>query len=99
MTMIVDFKKDMMKRYEKNDMGLRHHFLGIEIYQKDHGIFICEMNDCKSYATPLVVNEKFVKEDGEKATNATLYRNLVENLLYFTATRTNIMYVCFKFII
>ena len=40
--MIADFKKDMMKRYEMNDMGLLHHFLGMEIYQYDDGVFICQ---------------------------------------------------------
>ena len=29
--MIVEFNKDMMKKYEMNDMGLLYYFLGMEI--------------------------------------------------------------------
>ncbi|KAL3534236.1 hypothetical protein ACH5RR_002697 [Cinchona calisaya] len=102
--MITKFKKDMMKKYEMNDMRLLHHFLGIEIDQNDDGVFICQkkyaenilvkfgMHGCKPMTTPLVVNEKLVKDDGDKRANPTLYRSLVGNLLYLTATRPDIMF-------
>ncbi|XP_058185851.1 uncharacterized protein LOC131303080 [Rhododendron vialii] len=102
--MILDFKKQMMQCYEMSDMGLLHHFLGIEIYQIEEGVFISQkqyaknilkkfgMNGCKPVATPLIVNEKLMKEDGEKKVDATLYRHLVGKLLYLTVTRPNIMY-------
>uniref|UniRef100_A0A5B7B4M6 Retrovirus-related Pol polyprotein from transposon TNT 1-94 n=1 Tax=Davidia involucrata TaxID=16924 RepID=A0A5B7B4M6_DAVIN len=101
---IKEFKNEMMKRYEMSDMGLLHHFLGIEIYQNEDGVFISQkkyaeailkkfgMSGCKPMATPLVVNEKLMKEDGEKKVDATLYRSLVGNLLYLTATRPDIMF-------
>ena len=41
----------MMKRYETNDMGLLHHFLGMEIYRNDDGAFICQ----KKYAENILV--------------------------------------------
>lgn len=44
-------------------------------------------------ATPLVVNERLVKVDGEKKFDATLYRSFVGNLLYLIATRPDIMFV------
>ncbi|XP_028066131.1 uncharacterized protein LOC114269068 [Camellia sinensis] len=44
-------------------------------------------------ATPLVVNEKLIKEDEEKKVDGSLYRSLVSNLLHLTATRPDIMYV------
>jgi hypothetical protein len=43
-------------------------------------------------ATPLAVNEKLKKEDGGKKVDATLYRSLVGNLLYLTATRPDVMF-------
>lgn len=61
-----------------SDLGLLQYFLGIEIYQKDEGVFICQkkyaktlfkkskMMNCKSVATHLVVNEKLIKEDESK---------------------------------
>jgi hypothetical protein len=41
--------------------------------------------------TPLVVNEKLKKDDGEKKVTATLYRSSIRNLLYLIATKPNIM--------
>ena len=102
--MIEDFKSDMMKKYEMSDLGLLNYFLGIEIYQQEDGIFICQkkyaktllekfkMMNCKSVATPFVVNEKLLKEDGSKEVDASIYRSLVGSLLYLTATRPDIMY-------
>ncbi|XP_058211421.1 uncharacterized mitochondrial protein AtMg00810-like [Rhododendron vialii] len=102
--MIEDFKRDMMKKYEMSDLGLLHYFLGIEIYQSKDDIFICQrkyartllekfkMRECKPVATPLIVNEKLSKEDGSKKVDESLYRSLVESLLYLTITRPDIMY-------
>ncbi|CAL5391936.1 unnamed protein product [Camellia sinensis] len=102
--LIEDFKREMMKKYEMSDLGLLHHFLGIEIYQNNGGVFICQkkyaqtllekfkMKNCKAVATPLIVNEKLSKEDGSKEAEASCYRSLVGSLLYLTATRLDIMY-------
>ena len=102
--MIEDFKRDMMKKYEMSDLGFLHYFLGIEIYQNEEGVFICQkkyaktliekfkMKDCKSVATPLIVNEKLSKEDGSKEVDASIYRSLVGSLLYLTASRPDIMF-------
>jgi len=43
--------------------------------------------------TPLVVNEKLKKDDGEKKVTATLYRSSIRNLLYLIATKPNIMFM------
>ena len=39
---MTDLKKGMMKRYEMNDVGLLYHFLGMENYQYDNGVFVCQ---------------------------------------------------------
>ena len=39
---IEEFKMEMMKKYEMSDMGMLHYFLGIEIFQEDDGVFICQ---------------------------------------------------------
>ena len=71
--MILEFKKEIMRKYEMSDLGLLHYFLGIEIIQDGNGVLICQkkycesilkkfrMHGCKSVTTPLVVNEKFMK--------------------------------------
>ena len=92
--MISNFKSDMMMKYEMSDLGIMHYFLGIEIVQSVEGIFITQKNyakaileklkmlGCKSVATPLVINEKFQKEDGSCDTDESIYRSLVGSLLY-----------------
>ncbi|KAK2969370.1 hypothetical protein RJ640_000642 [Escallonia rubra] len=102
--MIKDFRKEMMKKYEMNDMGLLKHFLGMEVHQDDEGVFICQKNyaekvlkkfrmyGCNSKATPLIVGEKLKREDGGSKVDATFYRSMVGNLLYLTATRPDIMF-------
>ncbi|KAK2977872.1 hypothetical protein RJ640_020216 [Escallonia rubra] len=102
--MVHEFKSKMMKRYEMNDLGLLHYFLGIEIQQTEGGIFICQkkygetilkkfkMYGCKSVGTPLVVDQKIIREDGSGDVNASLFRSLVGSLLYLSATRPDIMY-------
>ena len=88
-TMISNFKDEMMKRYEMSDLGLLHHFLGIEIHQEDKGVFICQnkyaqdllgkfqMLDCNPVHTPLQVNQKLSKEDGSGEVDAARYRSIV----------------------
>jgi hypothetical protein len=69
------------------------------VYQDKEDVFISQrmyvenimkkfrMIGCNTMATPLDVNEKLKKEDGGKKLDATLYKSLVENMLYLTATR------------
>ena len=96
-SMMKEFKIEMMKRYEMSDLGLLHHFLGIEIHQEDDGVFICQrkcaekilkkfgMDDCKPVDTPLMVSKKLKKENGGRKVNESMYRSLIVNLLYLTA--------------
>ncbi|KAG6534255.1 hypothetical protein ZIOFF_008141 [Zingiber officinale] len=102
--MIEEFKDDMTQKYEMSDMGLLRHFLGMEIYQEEEIVFICQkiyaekilkkfnMLGCNPVSTPLIMGEKLKKEDGGKAADVTHYRSLIGNLLYLTATRPDLMY-------
>ncbi|XP_068343981.1 uncharacterized mitochondrial protein AtMg00810-like [Pyrus communis] len=102
--MILNFKNDMMRKYEMSDLRMLHYFLGISIIQSNDGIFITQkkyaktllekfkMVGCKPVATPLVVNEKFQRYDGSGDADESMYRSLVGSLLYLTATRPDIMY-------
>lgn len=64
--MITDFKRDMMQRYELNDLGLLHHFLGIEVHQQDDGVFISQ----KIYAEKML--KKFSSSDANQLTHHSL---------------------------
>lgn len=102
--MIENFKIEMMKKYEMSDLGLLHHFLGIEVYQDEYGVFICQkryaenilkkfgMYGCKPIDISLVVNEKLKKEDGGRLVDASMYRSLVGSSFYLTTSRPDLMF-------
>ncbi|XP_050890188.1 uncharacterized mitochondrial protein AtMg00810-like [Lathyrus oleraceus] len=101
--MIENFKIEMMKKY-MSDLGLLHHFIGIEAHQDEYGVFICQkryagnilkkfgMYGCKPADIPLVVNEKLKKEDGGRLVDASMYRSLVGSLFYLTAAGPDLMF-------
>ncbi|GAV78017.1 hypothetical protein CFOL_v3_21485, partial [Cephalotus follicularis] len=47
---------------------------------------------CKPVSTPLVLNEKLSKDDGTDMADSSVYRSLIGNLLYLTATRPDLIY-------
>ena len=50
------------------------------------------MEKCKPINTPLVLNEKLIKEDKVEKIDASVNRSLIGCLLYLTSTRLDIMY-------
>nr|XP_034931745.1 uncharacterized protein LOC118062152 [Populus alba] len=96
----VDQEFDIM-----TDLGLMHYFfLGIEAVQSSDGIFISQKNyametldrfkmmNCNSVSTPIDLNLKVVKDGAGEKVNATLYKQIVESLMYLTSTRPDIIY-------
>ncbi|XP_039158847.1 uncharacterized protein LOC104451691 [Eucalyptus grandis] len=83
--MIQELKEEMMKTFEMTDLGLMHYFIGIEIDQNER-FFISQkkytenllkkfkMNYCKAISTPLMTNEKLLKEHGAEKADASLYK-------------------------
>lgn len=51
-----------------------------------------KLDKCKPVATPLFVNEKLMKDDGEEMVDSKLYRSLVGSFLYLTAIRIDVMF-------
>jgi hypothetical protein len=98
------FKKSMLQVFEMTDLGLMKYFLGMELHQLDDGIFLSQkkyandvlkkfkLESCKSVSTPLAVNEKLSKSDGDAKADVTQYRSLIGCLLYLTATRPDLMF-------
>lgn len=98
------FKQDMMGTFEMTDLGEMAYFLGMEVKQKNGGVFICQrkyakeilkkfkMDECKSVDTPMCQKEKLSKEDESERVNETFYRSLVGCLMYLTATRPDILH-------
>ena len=101
---IVKFKESMLKEFEMTNLGGMNYFLGMEVHQLNDGIFLSQrkyamdvlrkfkMESCKPVSTPLAINEKLTKSDGDAKADESNYRSLVGSLLYLTATRPDLMY-------
>ena len=98
------FKSAMKKEFEMTDLGLMKYFLGIEVTQNIKGIFICQnkyakdvlrrfrMINCSPISTPMTIGKKLSKEGDEMNFDMTIFRKLVDSLMYLTKTRPNIVY-------
>eukprot|EP00253_Pinus_taeda_P002408 PITA_02408 len=98
------FKSHMVAEFEMIDLGELHYFLGIEVWQKEDGIFMSQakytwdilkkfrMLSCKPATTPLEVGLKSYRHDDSNSVDVTLYHQLVGSLIYLTTTRPNISF-------
>ncbi|KAK5819012.1 hypothetical protein PVK06_023968 [Gossypium arboreum] len=94
----------MQNVFEMTDLGLMTYFLGMEVNQNEHGIFIRQqafaqkvlskfsMSKCKSTSTLIALGEKLSSTNKHDRVDEKKYRSLVGCLLYLTATRPDILY-------
>nr|GEY63798.1 retrovirus-related Pol polyprotein from transposon TNT 1-94 [Tanacetum cinerariifolium] len=97
------FEKLMHSKFEMCMMGELKFFLGIQIHQFPHGIFINQtkyaqeilikhgMNSCDSVGTPMATKHLDADLSGTPI-DQTKYRSMVEALMYLTASRPDIMH-------
>ena len=52
-----------------------------------------KMQNSKEAPTPTTIGLKLSKKDCSKSVNPTLYKSMVESLMYLTATRLDMMHV------
>ena len=63
--LVEEFKQEMMKVFEMTDLGLMTFFLGMEIKQAEHEVFICQ----KKYAKEIL--KKFKLEECKEVNDRT----------------------------
>ncbi|XP_011045946.1 PREDICTED: uncharacterized protein LOC105140704 [Populus euphratica] len=76
-------KTELARRFEMKDFGYLRYFLGIE----------ARLTDNKTVDTLIEVNTMYSSSDGLPLINPTLYRTIIERLIYLTITRSDIAYV------
>eukprot|EP00253_Pinus_taeda_P034159 PITA_34159 len=86
------------------DLGSLHYCLGLEVCRDTGQTFLTQgkyvrnmlekfgMDQCRSTTTPLQQNLKLSSDDGTTEVDATMYRQLVGNLIYLTTTRPDLSY-------
>nr|GEY65393.1 hypothetical protein [Tanacetum cinerariifolium] len=105
--MCSEFEKMMHKKFHISSMRELAFFLGLQVTQKDDGIFISQdkyvdeilkkfsFSAMKTASTPMETSEPLLKDKNTEDVNVHLYRSMIGSLMYLTSSRPNIMFdVC-----
>nr|GEW04951.1 hypothetical protein [Tanacetum cinerariifolium] len=99
------FEKLMKDKFQMSSMGELTFFLGLQVKQKDDGIFISQDNyvakilkkfgftDVKSASTPIETKKPLLKDPDGKDVDDHIYRSMIGSLMYLTSSRPDIMFV------
>ena len=102
----------MQAKFETSMIGELNHFLGLHILQQESSIFISQykyaknlmkkfgLESASSVRTPISLNVKLTVDLLGKNVDSSLYRSMIGNILYLTASRPNISYsvgVCARY--
>nr|GEU30600.1 uncharacterized mitochondrial protein AtMg00810-like [Tanacetum cinerariifolium] len=89
---------------EMSSMGELTFFLGLQVTQKDDGIFISQDKyvdeilknfgflTVKTASTPMETSKPLMKDENAKDVNVNLYRSMIGSLMYLTSSRPDIMF-------
>jgi hypothetical protein len=102
--LITSCKESLASEFEITDIGLMHYFLGLEVWQDPGHIFLgqgkyaCDilrrfqMEDCRPMTTPMIINWKKLHSSCFMV-DSTLYRQLIDSLMYLVNTKPDICFV------
>ncbi|GJZ49984.1 putative ribonuclease H-like domain-containing protein [Tanacetum coccineum] len=106
-SLCVEFEQIMHKRFQMSSMGDLTFFLGLQVQQKEDGIFISQDKyvvdilkkinfvTVNTASTPMEPNKALVKDEEAKDVDVHLYRLMIRSLMYLTASRPDIIFdVC-----
>ncbi|GJX55023.1 putative ribonuclease H-like domain-containing protein [Tanacetum coccineum] len=106
-SLCVEFEQIMHKRFQMSSMRELTFFLGLQVKQKDDGIFISQdkyvadilkkfdFTTVKTTNTPIETNKALLKDEEAEDVDVHLYRSMIGSSMYLTASRPNIMFaVC-----
>jgi hypothetical protein len=97
-------KEQLHVSFHMKDLGNLHYFLGLEVHSTSKGIFLHQhkyatdlismagLQSANPVDTPLEVNVKYHRDDGDLLPDPLLYRQLVGSLNYLTITRPDISF-------
>ncbi|GJU00110.1 putative ribonuclease H-like domain-containing protein [Tanacetum coccineum] len=100
-----EFEKLMHKKFQMSSMGKLTFFLGLQVTQKDDGIFISQdkyvneilkkfgFSTVKTVSTPMGTSKPLMKDENAEDIDVHLYRSMIGSLMYLTSSRPDIMFV------
>ncbi|GJS56920.1 putative ribonuclease H-like domain-containing protein [Tanacetum coccineum] len=104
-SLCVEFEQMIHKRFQMSSMGELTFFLGLQVKQKDEGIFISQDKyvadilkkfdfvTVKTASTPIKTNKALLKDEEAEDVDVHLYRSMIGSLMYLIASRPDIMFV------
>ncbi|GJS47478.1 putative ribonuclease H-like domain-containing protein [Tanacetum coccineum] len=106
-SLCTEFEKMMHKKFQMSSMGELTFFLGLQVKQKEDGIFISQdkyvtkilkkfgFTDVKTASTPMETKKALLKDKDGEEVDVHLYRSMIGSLMYLTSSRPDIMFaVC-----
>ncbi|GJW34999.1 putative ribonuclease H-like domain-containing protein [Tanacetum coccineum] len=99
------FEKLMKDKFQMSSMGELTFFLGLQIQQKEDGIFISQdkyvdeilkkfnYTNVKSASTPIDLEKPLVKDKDANDVDVNLYKSMIGSLMYLTTSRPDIIYL------
>nr|GEX77769.1 uncharacterized mitochondrial protein AtMg00810-like [Tanacetum cinerariifolium] len=107
MDYIREFEALMHEKFQMSAMGELNFFLGLQVLQKEDGIFLSQdkyvrdilkkfrYSEVRSSNTPMDKENHWGKDGTGKDVDLHLYRSMIGSLIYLTASRPDIMFaVC-----
>ncbi|GJX11490.1 retrovirus-related pol polyprotein from transposon TNT 1-94 [Tanacetum coccineum] len=103
-SLCTEFKKMMHKKFQMSSMGELTFFLGLQVKQKEDGIFISQdkyvteilkkfgFTDVKTASTPMETQKPLLKDEDGKEVDVYLYRSMIGSLMYLTSSRPGLWY-------
>nr|GEZ29013.1 hypothetical protein [Tanacetum cinerariifolium] len=102
--MFTEFEKMMHKKFQMSYMGELTFFLGLQVTQKDDGIFISQykyvdeilkkfsFSTVKTTSMPIETSKPLMKDGYAEDVDVYLYRSMTGSLMYLTSSRPDIMF-------
>ncbi|GJW13965.1 putative ribonuclease H-like domain-containing protein [Tanacetum coccineum] len=103
-SLCTEFKKIMHKKFQISSIGELTFFLGLQVKQKENGIFISQdkyvtkilkkfgFSDVKTASTPMETHKPLLKDVNGEDVDEHLYRSMIGSLMYLTSSRPDIMF-------
>nr|GEW50994.1 putative ribonuclease H-like domain-containing protein [Tanacetum cinerariifolium] len=106
-SLCIEFKGLMHKKFQISSMGELTFFLGLQVMQRDDGIFISQdkyvadilkkfdFSSVKTASTLIEINKALLKDKDDEDVDVHLYRSMTGSSMYLTTSRPYIMFtVC-----
>ncbi|GJS58618.1 ribonuclease H-like domain-containing protein [Tanacetum coccineum] len=106
-SLCIEFEKMMHKKFQMSSIGELTFFLGLQVKQKEDGIFISQdkyvteilkkfsFTNIKTASTPMETQKPLLKDGDGEEVDAYLYRSMIGSLMYLTSSRPDIIFaVC-----